>query len=49
MRIEWVSTRIDIPFIELSPSDYVLEYGLEVEIWPENSECAGSPLVSASH
>ena len=49
MRVEWVATRIDIPFIELSPSDYVLEYGLEVEIWPEDSERAGPPLVSASH
>ena len=42
MRVAWLATWIDIPFIELSPSGYVFEYGLEVEIWPEDSECAGS-------
>lgn len=42
LRVEWATTRIDIPFIELSPSDYVLDYGLEVEIWPEDSERVGA-------
>ena len=48
LRVEWVTTRIDIPFIELSPSNYVLEFGLEVEIWPEDSECVGSLIEHSS-
>ena len=48
LRVEWATTRIDIPFIELSPSDYVLEYGLKVEIWPEDSECVGSLVEHSS-
>ncbi len=48
LRVEWATTRIDVPFIELSPSDYALEYGLEVEIWPEDSERIGSLIENSS-